>query len=92
MSKKTCRFAHCHYNAVSPPENAQECIGCGGNTAKKWPSDNPTTGITLHFQDGSALEFALEKPVRQVEIMAFMGELLGKTGNPFKIDLPMPLR
>ena|SRR3990170_2741190 len=72
MSKKTatkkntptnCKFPTCHYNQLPPPENSQECVACEGNSKNWRPLDNPATSITLHFRDGSALEFALERPV-----------------------------
>lgn len=86
-----CKLEECTYNQLPPPENSQECIACEGNLKKNWrPRDNPAVRITLHFQDGAALDFIFEKPVPQVTIMATMGGLLGKTGNPMHIDLPEP--
>lgn len=36
LTPSNCRFARCRYNTISPPENAQECIGCEGNVKPDW--------------------------------------------------------
>mgnify|MGYP001573483185 CR=1 FL=1 len=62
--------------------------GKGNVSQELLPVENPLTAITLHFKDGAALRFDMEKPVRQVEVMAFIGEFCAKTGNPLKMAIP----
>lgn len=49
--------------------------------------NNPTVKLTLVFQDGSAISFRLGHPIPQRQIMAWVGQLLGKTDNPLDIEL-----
>lgn len=49
---------------------------------------NPLTRITLHFKDGAALDFLMDKPIPQVAAMVAVGRLLGETHNTLNIDLP----
>lgn len=39
MTKETpsnCKFKKCHWNAIAPGENSQECVACEGNKKKNW--------------------------------------------------------
>ncbi len=50
--------------------------------------ENPTVKITLHFQDESALSFALGLPVPQPEMMKWIGRFLAETRNPMDLLPP----
>lgn len=48
MTKKTtpsnCRFQKCHWNALPPGEESQECIACEGNKKADWRPSWPGRG------------------------------------------------
>lgn len=52
------------------------------------PHPNPLVGITLHFEDGTALKQVFSPPVSQLEAMRALGHLVAELGAELNIELP----